>query len=96
MLIMPCAPVVSQKDHRRSHSQMSLKSRNSASPKPINITKVLQDRQVEVQLRDTYISICHKIKKNPHVRLLNNVKCTSGLISIEKASVNDDTVGLLL
>jgi hypothetical protein len=41
-------------------------SRNSASPKPINISKVLQDRQVEVFIRDTYIKICLKNHKTPY------------------------------
>ena len=96
MLVMPCAPVANPKAHRRSQSQNSLKSRNSTSPKPVNISKVLLDRQVETHVRDAYMSVCHKHNKQPSVRLLNNIKCSSGLISIEKASVNDNTVELLL
>jgi len=68
-LVMPCAPIVSQSGHRRNSSQVSIKSqlsRNSASPKPINISKVLQDRQVEVFIRDTYIKICLKNHKTPY------------------------------
>lgn len=55
-----------------------------------------QDRIVESKVREAYHQICLKQGKHPNQRLLTNLKCSEGLISFEKACVNDTMMQAIL